>query len=139
MPVKKTQSAKRAEKGFTITEMVVALTLFGLSIITVMGTINTIQQAQRSERYLDLANTAARQIIEEARNGGYEALVVGQTYNRTSSVSTVLPGRGATLQVSASSSLADFKRLDVDVTYTVGTQQRHVYSTAIIGKGGIAP
>lgn len=127
------------QAGFTITEMVVALTLFGLSIITVMGTMNTIQQSQRSERYLDLANTAAKQIIEEARNGGYEALVAGQSYDRTSSVSDTLPGRAATLSVSASTSMPDFKQVDVDVAYNVGSVTRHVYSSAIIGKGGITP
>lgn len=129
----------RRQAGFTITEMVVALTLFGLAVITIMGTMNTIQQAQRNERYLDLANTAARQIVEEARNGGYDSLAAGQTYDRTSSVASTLPGGAASLAVSASSDLPDMKKLDVDVSYNVGTLTRHVYTTALIGKGGISP
>lgn len=127
------------QEGFTITEMIVALALFGLAVIMIMGTMNTIQQAQRSERYLDLANTAARKIVEEARNGGYDSLTAGQTYDRTSVVSESLPGRAASLSVTASSELPDIKKLSVDVSYQVGTLTRHVYTTALIGKGGISP
>lgn len=129
----------KRQNGFTITEMVVALALFGLAVITIMGTMSTLQQAQRSERYLDLANTAARQIIEEARNGGYDSLVAGQVYDRTSVVSDVLPGRSASLSVTASSELPDMKKLSVDISYNVGLYTRHVYTTALIGKGGISP
>lgn len=129
----------RRQEGFTITEMIVALSLFGLSVVSVMGAMNTIQQSQRSERYLDLANTAAKQIIEEARNGNYNNLAAGQSYDRTSSVSTSLPSGAATLTVSASTSMPDFKQLEVDVSYKIGSYTRHVYSTAIIGKGGISP
>lgn len=128
----------RHQVGFTITEMVVALALFGLIIVAIMGVMGTLQQAQRSERYLDLANTAARKIVEEARNGGYDALTVG-THNLTSSVTDALPGRGASLTVGASSDLPEIKKLEVDVSYKVGTATRHVYTTALIGKGGIAP
>lgn len=132
------RKAKR-QQGFTITEMVVALALFGLTVVMVMGTMSTIQQAQRSEAYLDLANTAAREIIEDARNGGYDTLVAGQAYDRTSLVTEDLPGRGASLAVTASSDLPDIKKVDVDVSYNVGALTRHVYMTALIGKEGIAP
>lgn len=128
----------KRQDGFTITEMVVALALFGLAVVTIMGTMNTLQQAQRSERYLDLANTAARKIVEQSRNGSYDGLAVG-TYNLASSVTDELPGKGATLVVSSSSSLPDIKKLEVDVSYKVGTVTRHVYTTALIGKGGISP
>ena len=101
----------KRQDGFTITEMVVALALFGLAVVTIMGTMNTLQQAQRSERYLDLANTAARKIVEQSRNGSYDGLAVG-TYNLASSVTDELPGKGATLVVSSSSSLPDIKKLE---------------------------
>lgn len=119
--------------------MVVSLALFGLMIVAVMGAMAVIQQTQRSEQYLDLANTAARKIIEEARNGGYDSLTAGETYVRTTSVSEQLPGRSASLKVSASSDLPDIKKLEADVSYSVGSTTRHVYMTALIGKGGISP
>ena len=110
----------KRQDGFTITEMVVALALFGVAVVTIMGTMSTLQQAQRSELYLDLANTAARQIIEEARNGGYDSLVAGQVYDRTSVLSDILPGGSASLSVTASSELPDMKKLSVDISYNVG-------------------
>lgn len=128
----------KSQAGLTVVEMVVAVTLFGLFVVAITSTMNTIQQAQRSERYLDLANTAAREIIEKVRNGGYDAVTVG-SHNFTSSVSEAVPGRAATLTVTSSSDLPDIKKLDVDVSYDVGTLKRHVYMTALIGKGGISP
>ncbi len=130
---------KHYSQGFTLTELVVALAVFGIITISIVSLINVSQEAQRSERYLDLANTAARQIVEQARNGGYDTLVAGQSYTRTDQVSDLLPDRAASLSVSASSDMPDFKRLDVDVSYKVGSLTRHVYSSAIIGKGGITP
>lgn len=126
------------QKGLTVVEMVVAVTLFALFVVAITGTMNTIQQAQRSERYLDLANTAAREIIERVRNGGYDAIAVG-SHDFTTSVPEAIPGRAATLTVSATSDLPDIKKLEVDVSYDIGTLKRHVYMTALIGKGGIAP
>lgn len=128
----------KRQEGFTITEMVVALALFGLAVITIMGTMSTLQQAQRSERYLDLANTAARKLVEQARNGSYDGLALG-TQNVKSFVSDDLPGKDATMTVSTSSTLPDIKKIDVDVSYKIGNYTRHVYTTALIGKGGIAP
>ena len=134
-----TKGLRNRQGGFTITEMVVALSLFGLSIIMIMGTMTTLQETQRNERYLDHANASAREIIEAARNGGYDTLIAGQTYDRSTSVSDLLPGRAASLTVAASSDMPDIKQIDVDVSYQVGTATRHVYSTALIGKGGVAP
>lgn len=127
-----------SQKGLTVVEMVVAVTLFALFVVAITGTMNTIQQAQRSERYLDLANTAAREIIEKVRNGGYDAVAVGN-HDFTTSVPEAVPGRAATLTVTSSSDLPEIKKLEVDVSYDVGTLKRHVYMTALIGKGGISP
>ena len=131
--------AKQRQAGFTITEMVVSLALFGLSIIAIFGIMNSTQLTQRSEASLDLANAAARQIIEAARNGGYNSLVAGQTYNRTSMLPEELSGGSATLAVTLSTDMPDIKRIDVDVSYPVGTLTRHVYSTALIGSKGLSP
>lgn len=130
---------KHFSQGFTLIELVVALTVFGIITGSVISLVTVTQEAQRSERYLDFANTAARQIIEQARNGGYDTLTAGQTYDRTDFVSAQLPGGEASLMVSASTELPDFKRLDVDVSYDTGSLKRHVYASAVIGKGGITP
>lgn len=129
----------RSSRGFTLIELVVALAVFGIITVSVISLVTVTQEAQRSEHYLDLANTAARQIVEQARNGSYDALQAGETYDRTDFVSEQLPEGEASLQVSASSDLPDFKRLDVDVSYKVGSLTRHAYASAIIGKGGITP
>lgn len=132
-------SVRHSSQGFTLTELVVALAVFGIVTVSVISLITVTQEAQRSERSLDLANTAARQIVEQARNGAYDTLTAGQTYDRTALVPAQLPGGAASLTVSASSDMPDFKRLDVDVSYKVGPLTKHTYTSAIIGKGGITP
>lgn len=119
--------------------MVVSLALLGLLVVGIMSMMGAMQQSQRSEQYLEWANTAAEDIVEGARNGEYSSLTAGQTYDRTSRVSEDLPGRAASMTVSSTTSLPDLKRVEVDVSYTVGTATRHVYTTALIGQGGITP
>jgi len=130
---------KHSSPGFTLTELIVALAVFGIVTMSVINLITTTQEAQRSEQYLDLANTAAREVVEQARNGGYDALVAGQAYDRTALVSSRLPSGAALMTVSVSNELPDFKRLDVDVSYKVGSLTRHAYASAVVGKGGITP
>ncbi len=127
-------------KGFTLTEMVIALALFGIISVSIVNTIGLTQQAQRNERYLDLANTTAKQIIEEARNGQYTALTAstaGISYDRAYDVPSELPNGYANIVVSQSTTMPDFKRVDVTVGYKIGTLDRHVNESAIIGLGGI--
>jgi prepilin-type N-terminal cleavage/methylation domain-containing protein len=126
------------QKGFTLTEVIVSLAVFGIVAAAIVGMINFTQEAQRNEVYLSAANTAAKQIIEEARDGQYDVLIPGQTYDKTALVPDTLPSRSASLTVSASTSMPDLKRLDVRVAYKVGVFDRHVDLSAIIGKGGIA-
>lgn len=130
---------KQQQTGFTITEMVVSLALFGLLVVGIMSMMGALQQTQRNEKYLELANTVAEDIVEAARNGEYSALTAGQTYDRTSRVPEELPGGVASMAVSSTTTLPDLKRVEVDVSYEVGTVTRHVYATALIGQGGITP
>ncbi len=129
---------KTHQQGFTITEAIVTLAIFGIMTLAVVGGISATQAAQRNEHYLDIANTTARQIIEESRNGQFATLTTsGSPYDRTSRVPSTLPQGRATMVVSQSGDMPNFKRLDVTVSYTIGSYTRDVVQTAYIGEGGI--
>ena len=116
-----------------------AMGVFGLVMVAVIGMISANQQAQVQGRYYDIAASSARRIVETARNGGYDSLVAGQTYSRTASLPEGLPGGAASMTISMPTGATEVKRIDVDVSYTVGATTRHAYSSAMIGKGGITP
>ena len=124
------------EQGFTIVELIVATALFAIVIGLAATGFSSIQQVQRSERYYDTASTAGQRILEEVRNGQYNAYSVG-THNVTSKLPSGLPGAAATLQVSQGSILSEHKMLTVDVKFDVGTYQRHVYVTGVITPEGV--
>lgn len=126
------------EYGVTIVEVIVALVLFGVMMIALTLMISAMQQSQRNEQYLDLANTAAKAIIEDARNGKYDALNPGSTYTRTDMVSDRLPSKSASLEVTQPTAYADHKQVKVTVSYLVGSEPKSVVMTAMISeRGGI--
>ena len=124
------------EAGVTIVEVIVALVLFGVMMTAMALMISAMQQSQRNEQYLDLANVAAKAIVEDARNGKYDTLGVGSTYSRTDMVSDRLPNKNATLEVTQAAAFNDRKQVKVTVSYTVGADTRSVMMTAIISARG---
>ncbi|MFZ1361295.1 MAG: type II secretion system protein [Candidatus Saccharimonadales bacterium] len=124
------------QQGFTLTEIIVTLAIFGIVMVAIIGAVSTTQSAQQNERYLDLANTTAKQIIEETRNGQYASLA-NTSYNRTANVPASLPDGHATMVVSQSADMPDTKRIEVTVGYKIGSYDRAVTQTAYITESGI--
>ncbi len=134
----KTQHRAKRQQGVTIVEVIVAVVLFGVMMTAMALMISAMQQSQRNEQYLDLANTAAKAIIEDARNSKYATLSIGSTYSRTDMVSDRLPNKNAILEVTQPAAYNDRKQVKVTVSYTVGTDTRSVVMTAIISaRGGV--
>lgn len=135
-PMNKTYK-RQSEKGFTIVEAVVGLLLFSFLIIIIASTYLTIQIAQYNAQSIDLANAAAKRLVEDTRNGKFNTVTAGNTYTRTDVIPEGLENGQAIMTVSQSTDAPGLKKLDIEVRYGQPGNARSVYTSAIIGKEGI--
>jgi hypothetical protein len=96
----------------------------------------SIQNVQKQTYYIDAATRAAQREIETLRNDNYNALTPGQTIDFTADLPSALP-RGSTGQAVVSQPSADLRRVDVTVKYKVGSQQKSIELSSLIGVIGI--
>lgn len=124
------------ERGFTLVELMVTITVLGLVISGLGGLYYIMQITEVKSQRLDLARRAARTKIEGLRNNGYNALTPGSTINFTSQLPAALPaGKQGTVVVSQP--LPELRRVDVTVTYPDYGQQQTVTLSSTIGVIGI--
>lgn len=127
----------KLQTGFTVIEVLVAVSIFAISIISIATLAASLQQAHRNNQYLAIASTAAKDIIEIARNTEYGSLKYGETINKNSILPSNLPNGNASLTTVYVEGTYALKRVDVTVTYTVGTDTRKVMLSSFIGLSGI--
>lgn len=122
--------------GFTLVELLVTITVFGIAVAGISSIFISIQRIQHRAAYADYATRAAQREIEVLRNDNYGALTPGQTIDFTSDLPSNLPSqRSGTVTVSQPS--ADLRRVDVTVRYTVSGKESTVTLSSLIGVIGI--
>lgn len=131
-------------RGFTIIEVLVAMTIFSIGIIAISGLASAIQMAQRNNQYLNIASIVAKDIIENTRNNNQvDSLqygVVIQNLNLNDDDQKLLnslPNGQASLKATFTPGTYGIKNLEVTVTYTVGTDVRTVFMSGYGGAQGI--
>lgn len=128
------QTISSKQAGFTIVEIIVSMTLFALAVTFIMTTVQYVQYSSRDARYVDLAHHAAKSQIEVLRRGDFDALVTGSTINFSSSplLEGMPSGTTASVVVSVPSEAPQSKRLDVSVTYPLGSTTKTIRLAALI-------
>lgn len=132
-------SQKIFTHGFTITELIVAMTLFTLIVMTFVSLVTSIQYNQRVTQYLDIAKNAAVAQMEKVRSEP-DKLTDGQI-GFSGSLPDGLPSNATGMvTVSPSSQVAGMKNIDVNVTfvYPDGGMSRSVEISSTIGATGMA-
>lgn len=125
-------------RGFTIVELIVAMTLFTLVVMTFVSLVSSIQYNQRITQYMDIAKNAAISQMEKMRSEPSN-LVNGQT-GFTGALPTELPsGATGVATVSPSTEVIGMKNITVEVkfTYPSGGLERNVAISSTIGPTGI--
>lgn len=125
--------------GFTVVEMLTATVLFGIAIVMLTSLFELIQSSQRNATYFTVATHAARSEVERLKSSGYASLTNGNTYP-FSLPDTLPPGSTGSVVVAGSSptNAPDSKKIDVTVTYPIGSTNRTVTITAYVDPPGVA-
>lgn len=125
------------QSGFTIVELLATIVVFGIASLGIANLFYSMQYVQQQASHLDIATRAAQREVEVLRNNTYNALVVGQTIDFSSSLPDALPqNKSGTVTVTEPS--PGLKRVDVSVTYMDGSKQQQVQLSSIIGVLGLS-
>ena len=127
------------QSGFTIVEVLVAIAIFAVAIISIATLAGSLQQAHRNNQYLGTAMTAAKDIVELARSTEYGDLKYGTTTDKTSYLNEngiKLPGGTASMTTNYVEGTYGLKRIDVTISYVIGSDTRSVQLSSFIGLWG---
>lgn len=131
-------SRHQHQSGFTIIETMVVIAVFGMAIAAMASFFATLQTTQRNAQYLESATNAAKDEIELLRNSNYTLLAPNTTINFTNNLPNDLPQNKQGFAAISDPGLPNLKRVDVTITYTVGSNNRTVKMTSLIGASGLA-
>ena len=106
--------------GFTLVEILVALTIFLMTITTIASMSSTTNTLNWQTRTALAVNEAVNAKIESLRNTPYSSLTNGTTSFVSELPASATAPRSATYTISDKS--AGLKQIDISVSYTVRTK-----------------
>lgn len=117
--------------GFTLAELMVVITVFGIGILLLSRLIASIQYAQQNTTYLEEATRAAKTELESIRNSRFDSIADGADFS--SSLPSTLPADSeGVVKVTRPATAPSSKRVEVIVTYKIGGLDKQVAITAYI-------
>lgn len=128
---------RKNESGFTLIELIVAITVTGLILGGVVNVYIGIQTMQRKTYHIELATRAGERQIESLRNSHYGSLVPGVQIDFSDDLPEDLasPKSGVVDVTEPSDGL---RRVDVTITYKDGPGTKTIKQSSLIGVIGIA-
>lgn len=126
----------RRESGFTLVELLAAITIMGLLVIGIVNLYITIGNAQRKSYHLEIATRAGEKQIESLRNAQYGNLEPGTDMDFTDELPDELPEPRSGVVV-ISEPEEGLRRVDVTITYKDGGGTKTVKQSSLIGVIGI--
>lgn len=124
------------DSGFTLVELIVTISIFGLLIIGIVNLYMTIESTQRKSYHLEIATRAGEKQIESLRNIQYGSLEPDTTIDFTSDLPEDLPDP-KTGTVAISEPEDGIRRVDVTITYKDTNGIKTVKQSSLIGALGI--
>jgi prepilin-type N-terminal cleavage/methylation domain-containing protein len=127
---------KNRQGGFTLIELIVAISLMGLIIVGLTNLYITVETLQRKSYHLEIATRAGEKQIESLRNSQYGALVPDTTLDFSADLPAELPDpKSASFYVSEPE--LGLRRVDITISYKDGGGTKTVKQSSFIGIIGI--
>ena len=114
--------------GLTLVEVIVVMTLLGIGVYMLTLLFTTVQGSQRNAYYLTIATNAAKSQVERLKTTSFDNISDGQTF----SVPSSLPNGQGVIGVDAPVNAPTSKRVQVTVSYMVGSLPKSVIFTTYI-------
>jgi prepilin-type N-terminal cleavage/methylation domain-containing protein len=126
---------KTSQAGFTLVEILVAIAVSSVVIISLNQVTNSYLHVSQTGRYMNLANSYIEAKVEALRNNGFNSLATGTT-NLTSSLPTQLPpSRSASMTVTTP--YEGIKQVSLTISYKDQGQTRVHNYTTYLGELGV--
>lgn len=120
-------------KGFSLIELMVAVTILAVGLLAVAGLQGTAIQGNSHGNTISQATTIAQDRIEEIRNLDYAAIVFNPNPNVETNVDDTIYTRETLVEVDTP--LSDLKRITVTVRWATNRSHAIVLRT-IVANGG---
>lgn len=125
---------RKSQGGFTIVEMLVAMTLFAIIIPALTLGLSTLTQLNNRARDLTLISIIAENKIESLRSIGYNSVAIGTTTFTNELPPEIASPKVATLTVTQGTGK---KEIDISIQYTDYRKSRTITYKSIIGETGV--
>lgn len=122
------------QRGFTLVEMLVSLTLFAILIPALTLGVSTLTQLNNRARDLTLISIVAENKIESLRSVGYNSVAVGTTDFSNELPQELASPKSASFTVTQN---AGTKTIDVTVSYTDYRRLSTIRYKSLISETGV--
>lgn len=137
------KTRQQAQRGFTMVEILVALFIFSVAILSIASLAAALQNAQRNNEFLARAAQASKVIVEQLRTNSASYMICGLSeqdvtvdYTPTLETSQLVNGH-AYVKTTCVDKVYGIKRIDVRLTYEVNGLTKTVQTATYVGNGGL--
>lgn len=125
---------KTDQRGFSIVELLVSITLFAIFIPTLTLGLSTLTQLNNRARDLTLISIIAENKIESLRSIGYNAVGTGTVSFTSELPSEIASPKSASYTVTQGSGI---KTIDVSIQYTDYRKSKTINYKSVISETGV--
>lgn len=128
-------AARKTETGFTIIELLIAISVMGILVPTIAGLITSLNRLNDQARDMTLINSLSENKVEGLRSQGFSAISNG-TYTFTNELPATIAGpKSATYTVTTPST--GMRQVELTFTYNDHGKQRTLKYYTYVGEVGV--